>query len=85
VHPLTNLTRKDVPFIFGPEELEAFEVLKESILESPALHRIDYDSDCNVILVIDMFNISTTSILRRSRRHDQQAKSKKREVNYFLL
>jgi hypothetical protein len=39
----------------------------------------------NVKTQINIGMQSTTSILRRSRRHDQQAKSKKREVNYFLL
>ncbi|GBP03951.1 Transposon Tf2-6 polyprotein [Eumeta japonica] len=35
--PLTDLTRKDKGFKFGPEELRAFEVLKERLTESPIL------------------------------------------------
>jgi hypothetical protein len=61
--PLTNLTRKDVPFIFGPDKIEAFEILWDSILESPALCRIDYESDCKVILAVDTSNIAIGFIL----------------------
>jgi hypothetical protein len=61
--PLTNLTRKDVPFIFGPEEREAYETLKDSILESPALHRINYECNRKVILAVDTSNIAIGFIL----------------------
>jgi hypothetical protein len=61
--PLTNLTRKDVPFVSGPEELKAFNILKESILESPALRCIDYDSNRKVVLTVDMSNITIGFIL----------------------
>jgi hypothetical protein len=61
--PLTNLTRKDVPFVVGPKELEAFDILKDSILESPALRHIDYDSDREVILAVDTSNIAIGFIL----------------------
>jgi hypothetical protein len=61
--PLTNLTRKDVPFVFGPEELKAFNILKESILESPTLHHIDYDNNREVILTVDTSNITIGFIL----------------------
>jgi hypothetical protein len=36
-HPLIKLTRKDKPFIFGPEQIQAQEDLKTALLESPAL------------------------------------------------
>jgi hypothetical protein len=61
--PLVNLTRKDAPFIFGPEQREAMQTLKDSILESPALRRIDYDSEREVILAVDTSNIAVGFIL----------------------
>ena len=36
-HPLTSLTRKEAPFIFGPEQISAQEALKAALLASPAL------------------------------------------------
>jgi hypothetical protein len=60
---LTNLTRKDVPFVFGPDEIKAFKILRDSILESPALCHIDYESDCKVILAVDTSNIAIGFIL----------------------
>jgi len=36
-HLLTILTRKDYPFIFGPEQIAAQEDLKQAILNSPAI------------------------------------------------
>jgi hypothetical protein len=52
-HPLIKLTRKDEPFIFGPEQIKAQEDLKSALLESPALHAIDYTSSAPVILAIN--------------------------------
>jgi hypothetical protein len=52
-HPLINLTRKDEPIIFGPEQIQAQEDLKTALLESPALRTIDYTSSAPVILAID--------------------------------
>jgi hypothetical protein len=39
-HPLIKLTRKDEPFIFGPEQIQAQEDLKTTLLKSPALHAV---------------------------------------------
>jgi hypothetical protein len=52
-HPLIKLTRKDEPFIFGPEQMKAQEDLKTALLESPALCAIDYTSSTPVILAIN--------------------------------
>ena len=52
-HHLVKLTKKDHPFEFGPEQLEAMEVLKAAVLESPALRAIDYTSSSPVILAVD--------------------------------
>jgi hypothetical protein len=52
-HPLIKLTQKDEPFIFGPEQIQAQEDLKTALLESPALHTIDYTSSAPIILAVD--------------------------------
>jgi hypothetical protein len=52
-HPLIKLTQKDEPFIFSPEKIQVQEDLKTALLESPALHAIDYTSFTPVILAID--------------------------------
>ena len=36
-NPLVNLTRKGVPFHFGPEQVAAQEDLKAALIASPAL------------------------------------------------
>ena len=50
---LVHLTRKDVPFEFGPEQLAAQKDLKEALLASPALRPLSYTSDSPVILAVD--------------------------------
>ena len=57
-HPLTSLTRKDAPFIFGPKLISAQEALKGALLASPALRPIDYTSPAPVILAIDTSQIT---------------------------
>ena len=52
-HHLVKLTRKDAPFEFGPDQLQAMETLKQSLLESPALRAIDYTSEAPVVLAVD--------------------------------
>ena len=57
-HPLTMLTRKDFPFIFGPEQIAAQDDLKAALLSSPALRPIDYASPANVILAVDTSHLA---------------------------
>ena len=52
-HHLQKLTRKDVPFEWGPEQEAAMTDLKEALLTSPALRPLDYDSEAPVILAVD--------------------------------
>jgi hypothetical protein len=59
-HPLIKLTRKDEPFIFGPEQIKAQEDLKAALLKSPALHSIDYTSSTPIILAIDTSYIAVS-------------------------
>jgi hypothetical protein len=57
-HFLVILTRKDYPFIFGPEQITSQEDLKQALIESPALRPIDYDSPSPVILAVDTSHIA---------------------------
>ena len=50
---LIKLTRKDVPFEFGPEQIQAQDDLKDALLDSPALRPIDYTSTAPVLLAVD--------------------------------
>ena len=52
-HPHVYLTRKDVPFEFGSQQISAQEDLKRALIQSPALRAIDYNSDAPVILAVD--------------------------------
>jgi hypothetical protein len=52
-HPLIKLTRKDEPFIFGPEQIQAQGDLKTTLLKSPALRAIDYTLSAPVVLAVD--------------------------------
>ena len=51
--PLVDLTRKDVPFHWGPDQEEAFVRLKELVSSAPALRPIDYHSNKPIILSVD--------------------------------
>jgi hypothetical protein len=51
--PLVDLTRKNVAFEFGDEQLLAMEKLKMLAVNCPAIRAIDYDSDNEVILAVD--------------------------------
>ena len=62
-HPLTLLTQKEAPFIFGPEQILAQEALKSALLASPALRPIDYTSPAPIILAIDTSQITVGFLL----------------------
>jgi hypothetical protein len=61
--PLINLMKKDAPFVFGAEQREAMQILKDAVLSSPALKRLDYASEREVILAVDTSNIAIGFIL----------------------
>jgi hypothetical protein len=56
-HVLIILTKKDVLFMFGPDQLESMEDLKKALLECPALRPLNYDSPTPVVLAVDSSNI----------------------------
>jgi hypothetical protein len=55
---LVHLTRKGVPFEFGPKQWAAQEDLKHALQTSPALRPINYSSDSPVILAVDTSSIA---------------------------
>ncbi|PIL22990.1 hypothetical protein GSI_14297 [Ganoderma sinense ZZ0214-1] len=57
------LTRKDVPFEFGPAQLAAFDDLKTALLDCPALRPLRYDSDAPIILGVDTSFIAVGYLL----------------------
>jgi len=61
--PLINLMKKDAPFVFGAEQRKAMQILKDAVLSSPSLKRLDYASECEVILVVNTSNIAIGFIL----------------------
>jgi hypothetical protein len=55
---LINLTYKDVPFEFGPEQIAAQEDPKQALIHSPAICAINYTSNASVILSVDTSHIT---------------------------
>ena len=62
-HALTQLTRKHIPFEFGPDQLAAQEDLKQALISSPTLKPIDYTSSSPVILAVDTSSIAVRYFL----------------------
>ena len=62
-HPLTALTCKDVPFIFGLEQISAQDMLKTVLLTSPTLRPTNYASNSPVILGVDTSSIAVRYLL----------------------
>ncbi|KIO11678.1 hypothetical protein M404DRAFT_78782, partial [Pisolithus tinctorius Marx 270] len=61
--PLVALTRKDVPFTWDEPQRAAMQRLKDEIVKSPALRRIDYECGREVILAVDTSVIAVGYIL----------------------
>lgn len=61
--PLVALTRKNVDFSFGIKERAAMDSLKELLINSPALIRIEHHSGRLVILAVDSSYIAAGFIL----------------------
>ena len=77
--PLVALTRKDIPFEFAVDQLEAMQLLKTALINSPALRPIDYESEAPVILAVDTSYIAVGYILGQ----DDLTRPKVRYVNRF--
>jgi hypothetical protein len=66
---LVHLTRKDVPFEFGPVQVVAQADLKEALLNLPALQPINYNSDSPVILAVDTLQTAVGFYLCQANLH----------------
>ena len=62
-HPLVHLTRKDIEFTFGKQELEAMKKLKTLAKNSLAICAINYANRHKVILAMDISSIAVRYIL----------------------
>ena len=51
--PLNHLLRKNVPFVWGPEQEQSMMDLKAALKEAVPLGNIDYESEGTVVLAID--------------------------------
>ena len=61
--PLVGLTRKSVPFEWGDAQRDAMNRLKDEIIKSPVLRRLDYESGREVVLTVDTSVIAVGFIL----------------------
>lgn len=50
---LQKLNRKDVNFIWGPEQIESMELLKEGVRQAKAIRPLDYEGQGNIVLAVD--------------------------------
>ena len=62
-HHLVKLTRKDVEWEFGSDQLDAMDDLRQALLTSPALRPVNYKSTAPVILSVDTSHIAVGYIL----------------------
>src|SRR5882757_2672083 len=51
--PLNRLKKKNVAFVWGPEQEESMQALKNALESAPAIIPIDYSLDMEVILSVD--------------------------------
>ena len=76
--PIYRLLKKNVIFIWGPEQQEAMDILKMKLVNPPALIAIDYGSGEEVILAVDASKIGWGGVLmqlRNKKRHPSRYES----------
>jgi RNase H-like domain found in reverse transcriptase/Integrase zinc binding domain len=78
--PMTELTRKNVPFIWDERRQISMDILKKAVTSAPALKPIDYNSDQEVILSVDTSHIAIGFILSQ-----KDEEGKKRVARYGSL
>ena len=61
VLPLTQLTRKDTPFVWGPKHQDAFEALKATFSKAPVL--IHFDPNSPIIVKMDASDYAIATII----------------------
>ena len=50
---LQKLRKKDVKFVWGPEQIESMEQLKEGVRQAKAIRPLDYEGQGNIVLAVD--------------------------------
>ena len=60
--PMTNLTKKDRDFTWGPEEEAAFQKLKEALTSAPVLQVFDEDKPHEVWVDASDYAVGTTLV-----------------------
>ena len=62
-HHLVKVTRKNIPWEWSEEQKRVMRDLQDTIINSPALKPLDYDSDSPVILSVDTSHIAVGHFL----------------------
>jgi len=50
---LRNLTKANVKFVWGPEQIKSMELLKEGVRQAKAIRPLDYEGQGNIVLAVD--------------------------------
>ena len=50
---LQYLTKKDVKFVWGPDQIKSMELLKEGVMQAKAIRPLDYEGQGNIVLAVD--------------------------------
>ena len=50
---LQHLTKKDVKFVWGPDQIKSMELLKEGVRQAKAIRPLDYEGQGNIVLAVD--------------------------------
>lgn len=50
---LQTLTKKNVKFVWGPEQIKSMELLKEGVRQAKAIRPLDYEGQGNIVLAVD--------------------------------
>jgi RNase H-like domain found in reverse transcriptase len=74
-HPLTNLQKKNIPFVWDDKCKEALQTLKKHIISNPVLWQPDHNRP--FILEADASQYATSAILWQ-----EDDKGKKRAISY---
>ncbi len=61
--PLVELVKKQVPWTWGQEQMDAMEALKEAVINAPCLKPIDYSCEREIILAVDSSYLGVGFIL----------------------
>jgi hypothetical protein len=52
-HELQRLLRKEIPFEWGPKQIESMELIKEGVRQAKAIRPLDYNNQGAIVLAVD--------------------------------